>query len=116
MPRTHDLPSGIPDSTRNKLALNFAFPLRPDSVPANSYVTGPYPVTGPYQVASVTANVVRLVRNPRFRSWDPQIRPAGYADEVIWTGGIDAGQQVTMVETGKADYMAQRSPPTRSRP
>jgi YVTN family beta-propeller protein len=92
------------------LALDFAWPLRPDSVPANAYVTGPYPVTGPYQVASVTANAVRLVRNPRFRSWDPQIRPAGFADEVIWTVGIDAAQQVTMVETGKADYMAQQVP------
>ena len=94
----------------HKLALDFAWPLRPDSVPTNAYVTGPYPVTGPYQVSSMTANVVRLVRNPRFRSWDPQIRPAGFVEEVIWTGGIDAAQQVTMVETGKADYMAQQIP------
>jgi YVTN family beta-propeller protein len=94
----------------NELALDFAWPLRPDSVPANTYVTGPYPVTGPYQVASVTANAVRLVRNPRFHSWDPQIRPAGFADEIIWTGGIDAGQQVAMVEAGQADYMAQSIP------
>ena len=94
----------------NELALDFAWPLRPDSVPTNTFVAGPYPVTGPYQVASVTANVVRLVRNPNFHSWDPQIRPAGFANEVIWTGGIDAAEQVTMVETGEADYMAQPIP------
>jgi peptide/nickel transport system substrate-binding protein len=93
-----------------KLALDFGHPLRPGSVPENALASEPYPVTGPYQVASVAADSVRLVRNPQFRSWDPQVRPAGFADEVIWTFGIEPEDQVTMVEAGEADYMADQIP------
>jgi peptide/nickel transport system substrate-binding protein len=93
-----------------KLAMGFGHVLRPGSVPDNALASEPYPVTGPYQVASIGADSVRLVRNPNFHSWDEQIRPAGFPDEIIWTSGIEPDQQVTMVEAGEADYVADQIP------
>jgi peptide/nickel transport system substrate-binding protein len=93
-----------------KLAMNFGQVVRPGTVPANASATEPYPVTGPYQVASIGTDSVRLVRNPHFESWDPQVRPAGFVDEVIWTWGIEPDEQVAMVESGDADYMAEQIP------
>ncbi|MBA3688841.1 MAG: hypothetical protein H0W81_08440 [Chloroflexi bacterium] len=93
-----------------KLSLTFAHPMRPGSVPADSFATEPYPTTGPYQIASVTPDTTRLVRNPHFRAWDPQVRPDGFVDEVIWTSGLDADAQVKVVESGAADYMLEQIP------
>jgi YVTN family beta-propeller protein len=92
------------------LALPFVRPFPLGTVPPNEVATTPYPTTGPYRVASVSANEVRLERNPRFRSWDPEVRPDGYADEIVWTWGLDAAAQATMVESGDADYMAEQIP------
>jgi YVTN family beta-propeller protein len=93
-----------------KLAMGFGHVVPTGSVPANELATEPYPGTGPYQVASISGDTVRLVRNPNFHSWDPQVRPAGFADEVIWTSGIEPEQQVAMVESDEADYMVSQIP------
>ncbi|MEP7040705.1 MAG: ABC transporter substrate-binding protein [Chloroflexota bacterium] len=93
-----------------KLALEFGHPLRPGSVPKDGLASRPYPTTGPYQVDSITAETVRLVRNPHFQAWDPQVRPAGFVDEIIWSWGVDPDTQVKMVESGAADYMADQIP------
>ena len=93
-----------------KLGMPFAHPMRPGSVPAHDFATQPYPTTGPYQVAAASDEEVRLVRNPRFHTWDEQVRPAGYVDEVVFAFGFDAAQQVKMVEAGEADYMISQIP------
>jgi peptide/nickel transport system substrate-binding protein len=93
-----------------RLALPFARPIPPGSVPANEVITGPNPVTGPYRFASVTESAIELERNPRFRSWDPNVRPDGYADRIIWTTGIEPADQARMVESGDADYMVAQIP------
>ncbi len=88
-----------------KLALPMARALPPRAVPADQVTKAPYPVTGPYEFASVTDNEVRLVRNPHFHSVDPSVRPDGYPDQIIWTSGFSPSDQVAMVEAGKADYL-----------
>jgi YVTN family beta-propeller protein len=95
----------------SKLALTPAFPVAAGSVPANAPATSGFPATGPYMIASVTAQQVRLVRNRTFQSWDPDVRPDGYADEIVWTFGKTPEDQVSMIEQGQADYMADRVPP-----
>ena len=94
-----------------KLGLDFAHAIPAGSVPAQAVATQPFPGTGPYMIADVSATTVRLVRNPNFHSWDPQARPDGFANEFIWTSGIDELDQVDMVASGKADYMVNQLPP-----
>ena len=40
------------------------------------------PGTGPYRIASVARDEIRLVRNSHFRVWSSDVRPDGYADEI----------------------------------
>jgi YVTN family beta-propeller protein len=93
-----------------KLGLGFSTPLVPGTVPDHEYATKPFPTLGPYRFASISATELRLERNPQFRSWDPQIRPDGFVNEIVWTSGIDADQQVAMIEADQADYMVQQIP------
>jgi peptide/nickel transport system substrate-binding protein len=93
-----------------KLGLPFSTPLVPGTVPDNELASEPFPTLGPYRLASASATELRFDRNPIFQSWDPQIRPDGFATEVVWTGGVDPDQQVAMVESGQADYMFQQIP------
>lgn len=51
-----------------KLALPLAFLVPSGSVPPNAAIEGLRPVTGPYMVASVTGDEIRLTRNPLFQS------------------------------------------------
>lgn len=87
-----------------KLAISSAFPV-PQSVPMDSLVQGAFPGTGPYMVSSVAENELRLVRNPHFQVWDADVRPDGYPDEIVWLSGIEADEQIAMVERGDADWM-----------
>jgi peptide/nickel transport system substrate-binding protein len=93
------------------LAAPFAHVMPSGSIPSDQVVKAPYPGTGPYQVAQVTDTQVKLVRNQRFRSWDPSIRPDGYPDDILWTAGVTPDEQVKMIESGDADYMVDQIPP-----
>jgi len=62
-----------------KLALPFAYVL-PAGTPARA--DAQLPATGPYMLAEHTDKRVRLVRNPRFRSWSESATPGGYPDEI----------------------------------
>jgi YVTN family beta-propeller protein len=95
----------------SKLGVPGAFPVPAGSVPATEPSRTTYPATGPYMIASVSAQEIRLVRNPHFTSWDPDVRPDGYADEIVFTSGKTAKEQVAMLERGEADYMSDRIPP-----
>ena len=90
-----------------KLAMPFAYPVA-ESVPMNDLVMGAFPGTGPYTVASFSETELRLIRNPHFRSWDPDVRPDGFADEIVHVFGIEPERQAEMVAAGDADYMLLR--------
>ena len=55
-------------------------------------------------VTATTENEIRLGRNPRFRVWDPAVRPDGYPDEIVFTIVESDAQPVEMVENNEADY------------
>lgn len=87
------------------LALPYAQPLPQDAVPADQLITGPYPSTGPYVVTGASQNEIQMSRNPHFQPANSDVRPDGFADQVVWTYGIDPAQELQMVESGDADAM-----------
>jgi peptide/nickel transport system substrate-binding protein len=74
-------------------------------------MTGPYPTTGPYIIASVSDTVLRLERNPVFHSWSPQARPDGYPDAIVFKFPVPVDEGAKMVAAGTADYLADQIPP-----
>ncbi len=91
-----------------KLALTAAYPV-PDSVPIDAQIEGAFPGVGPYTVSSVTDTEVHLVRNPNFQVWNPDVRPDGFPDEIVWTAEISPQDQIAMLQRGEIDFMPLRS-------
>jgi peptide/nickel transport system substrate-binding protein len=96
----------------HKLTVPFAY-----VVPADTPVrhTGDHlpPGTGPYRVADWdTKRGGTLVRNPYFRSWSPDARPAGFADRIELRNrpkeGVEA--QIRDVRRGRADLAVIANP------
>lgn len=96
----------------HKLAMPPAFPA-PEGVPMNTPVEGAFPGTGPYVVDTVTESEIRFVRNPNFSVWDRDVRPDGYADEIIFEIlGPDPSPDARMrrIIAGEADHTPLRGP------
>ena len=55
-------------------------------------------------VTATTDNEIRLGRNPRFRVWDPEVRPDGYPDEIVFTIVQSRTQPIDLVVNNDADY------------
>ena len=87
-----------------KLAVSPAFPV-PEGVPMHEVVDGPFPGAGPYVVTSTSETQVRLGRNPRFATWDADVRPDGFVDEIVFDVIEDADQAISMVGNGDIDYV-----------
>jgi YVTN family beta-propeller protein len=71
------------------------------------------PATGPYEVAGVTSQEVRLVRNPYFHEWSRAARPDGYPDQIILKLGASPSAELTAVERESADYTLDGPPADR---
>jgi peptide/nickel transport system substrate-binding protein len=98
-----------------------AFPWA-DAVPADTLDRGlgrslP-PATGPYMTSSVTATHAigdqghplafgtwTLVRNPRFRVWNPVAQPSGYPNKIVLSDVNNQAQAVSAVEQGHVDVL-----------
>ena len=86
-----------------KLALPTAVAV-PATTPLKAHV--PLPATGPYEIASYSANRVRLARNRYFREWSPA-QPDGYPDRIVQRWGYrDDVAAATAVERGAADVIS----------
>ncbi len=98
-----------------------AFPWA-DAIPANTsdHDLGrtPPPATGPYMTHSVTPTrppgphghpltfaTWTLVRNPRFREWNPAAQPNGYPDRIVLTQTVNPGKRVNDIERGRLDVI-----------
>jgi YVTN family beta-propeller protein len=86
-----------------KLAMPFS-----DLVPVGtpSHGRDPYqivPATGPYMIETITAKLVELVRNPRFREWSRAAQPDGYPNKIGIEIGTDQDQLIARIKKEKAD-------------
>jgi peptide/nickel transport system substrate-binding protein len=94
-----------------KLAMPFAYPI-PPSVPNEEMATEGTPGTGPYMLAApLTPQGLTLVRNPHFRVWAPEAQPAGNAERIEWTFGIEPQAQIEAVAASDADVAIFPLPP-----
>ena len=86
-----------------KLALPLAY-VFPAGTRAKLIRTRPPPGTGPYTIAAFTpGRGVRLVRNPRFRSWSTDAQPDGFPDVINVTSSSSPAAQVAAVQRNRAD-------------
>jgi peptide/nickel transport system substrate-binding protein len=92
-----------------KLAMPWAYAVAA-STPDADQSKHPLPAAGPYEFAPSTANVIRLVRNRRFRVWSADAQPAGYPDEIIWHQYPDATAVARAVADGRAGIGDRLSP------
>ncbi|TMK32906.1 MAG: ABC transporter substrate-binding protein, partial [Actinobacteria bacterium] len=89
----------------DQLAMPFTFAL-PAGTPAKQ-VNLPPPGTGPYKwVQYAPTKQMRVVRNPYFKEWSKDAQPAGLPDEIVQKFGLSVEAEVTQVENGQADYIA----------
>ena len=89
----------------DQLALPFAFIL-PAGTPAKN-LNIPPPGTGPYKwVEYAPTKEMKLVRNPYFKVWSAEAQPAGNPDVILQKFGLSVESEVTQVENGQADFLA----------
>ena len=88
-----------------QLAMPFTFILPSDTPTKN--VNIPPPGTGPYKWVQYAPNKqMRVVRNPNFKVWNKDAQPEGLPDEIVQKFGLSVEAEVTQVENGQADWIA----------
>jgi peptide/nickel transport system substrate-binding protein len=101
---TFHLTTGDPEFL-DKLAVPFAFVL-PADTPAKQ-LNLPAPGTGPYKWVQYSPTTqMKVVRNPFFKVWSKDAQPEGLPDEIVQKFGLSVEAEVTQVEQGQADYIA----------
>ena len=88
----------------NTLTLQFTAPVPPD-VPDHDVGVHPVPSTGPYEIGLyLPGRAVEFVRNPYFHEWSAAAEPAGSPDRIVWTFGASIPDEISEIETGRADW------------
>jgi peptide/nickel transport system substrate-binding protein len=93
-----------------KIALPFASIL-PADTPPHDLGTVPPAATGPYRIVSY--NPVRgmiLERNPYFQQWSADAQPDGFVDRIDIRYGLQGESEVSAIENGSLDWMADPPP------
>jgi len=93
-----------------KIALPFAAILPADTTPHDLGTTPPA-ATGPYMIQSYNPmRAMVLVRNPYFHQWSEAAQPDGFADRILYRYGLQNESEVTAIENGALDWMADPAP------
>jgi peptide/nickel transport system substrate-binding protein len=101
---TFHLTTGDPEFL-DKLAVPFTFILPADTPPKQLNL--PPPGTGPYKwVQYAPTKQMKVVRNPFFKVWSKDAQPEGLPDEIVQKFGLSVEAEVTQVEQGQADFIA----------
>jgi len=94
----------------DKLALPFAAAV-PGATPARSTGFAAPPGTGPYVLQSYEPDrQAVLVRNRYFRVWSGAAQPDGYPNVIDVKIGLTPDEEVSQIEDGYADWMADQPP------
>ena len=97
----------------DKLALPFAVAV-PASTPLHDQGNSPIPTTGPYMWTTYNPNKVAvMVRNPYFHEWSAAAQPNGNPSRIQFNFGLTVEDEVTQIENGQADWMADAPPADR---
>jgi ABC-type transport system substrate-binding protein/DNA-binding SARP family transcriptional activator/streptogramin lyase len=87
-----------------KLTIAYADVL-PASIPDQQART-PLPATGPYMITRyIPGQMLRLIRNPRFREWSAAAQPAGYPNQIVIPLRLSGTQSAGKIAAGTADFM-----------
>ena len=93
-----------------KIALPFASIL-PADTPGRDLGTTPPVATGPYMMASYNpVRMLTLVRNPYFHEWSAEAQPPGFVDRMEVRYGLQDESEVSAIENGAMDWMADPPP------
>jgi peptide/nickel transport system substrate-binding protein len=96
----------------DQLAIPFSFILPAGTRDSNLQI--PPAGTGPYKWVEYASNKqIKLVRNPYFHSWSAAAQPAGKPNVIVERFGLTAEAEVTQIEDGEADFMADQPPADR---
>jgi YVTN family beta-propeller protein len=77
----------------------------PSGVPDHDVGIKPVPATGPYEIGLyLPGREVEFVRNPYFHEWSAAAEPAGSPDSIVWTFGASISEEMSEIETGRADW------------
>jgi peptide/nickel transport system substrate-binding protein len=100
-----------PDSEfLQKISLPFASILPADTPPRDLGTTPPA-ATGPYMIQSYNPmRAMVIVRNPYFHEWSAEAQPDGFVDRITLRYGLQNESEVTEVESGALDWMADPPP------
>jgi peptide/nickel transport system substrate-binding protein len=101
---TFHLTTGDPEFL-DKLGVPFAFIL-PAGTPATQ-LNIPPAGTGPYMWTQYApSKQMKIVRNPNFKEWSKDAQPDGLPDSIVQKFGLSVEAEVTQVEQGQADWIA----------
>jgi peptide/nickel transport system substrate-binding protein len=101
---TFHLTSGDPEFL-DKLSVPFAFILPADTPTKDLNI--PPAGTGPYKWVEYTPQKeMKVVRNPYFKLWSTEAQPEGLPDSIVQKFGLSVEAEVTQVENGQTDYIA----------
>jgi peptide/nickel transport system substrate-binding protein len=97
----------------DKLALPFAVAV-PANTPLHDMGNTPIAGTGPYMWKSYEPNNgAVMVRNPHFHVWSTAAQPPGTPNQITFKFGLTLEDEVTEIENGQADWMADAPPADR---
>jgi peptide/nickel transport system substrate-binding protein len=89
----------------DQLAMPFTYILPADTPIKNLNI--PPAGTGPYKwVEYSPQKQMRIVRNPYFKEWSKDAQPEGLPDEIVQKFGLSVEAEVTQVENGTTDWIA----------
>ncbi len=98
-----------------KIAVPHAAILPADTPPTDTG-TKPIPGTGAYYIDSYNPSgngSLVIKRNPHFTQWSAAAQPQGYPDQITESFGQTAESEVTAVQNGQTDWMADQPPADR---
>ncbi len=101
---TFHLTKGDPEFL-DKLSVPFAYILPADTPAKNLNI--PPAGTGPYKwVQYAPQKQMKIVRNTYFKEWSKDAQPDGLPDSIVQKFGLSVEAEVTQVENGQADWIA----------